>query len=127
MNYIIHNAAGEVLRTVSCDPSMIDIQLSTGESYIEGTTNDELQYVLNGKPVNKQVIPATVNKLNITADGVDSIIIDNLPSPSTVIIDSQSIEVLDGLLEFTLDQPGNFTVTCAGFPYSPVDFEVVAS
>ena len=48
MNYIIYNLNGEILRTVSCAPSMIDIQLGTDEVYIEGTCNDEVEYVLAG-------------------------------------------------------------------------------
>ena len=117
MNYVIYNTNGEILKTVSCDPSMIGVQLSTGESYIEGTCNDELEYVLNDK-----VEPKITMGLILT-NGPD-FTLSGLPIPSTVTIDDQAFEVPDGVLEFTIDQVGTYDIKCVAQNHLPETYTV---
>ena len=42
-------ATGEILRTGSCADSDFELQVQEGETVIEGTANDIIQYVLNGE------------------------------------------------------------------------------
>lgn len=114
MTYIIYNIDGEVLRTVSCAPSMIDVQLGTDESYIEGTCNDVTQYVLNDTVTDKPSMSATLIGNVIT----------ELPVPSTVSIDGQVFSVPDGILEFTIDQVGTYDIVCEAVNYLPKKFTV---
>ncbi|MCK4960665.1 MAG: hypothetical protein KAT00_14735, partial [Planctomycetes bacterium] len=81
---------------------MIDIQLSTGEAYIKGTCNDELEYVLNSKVESKITMGAILTNNIITG----------LPVPSTVSVDGQVFSVPDGTLEFTIDQVGTYEIVC---------------
>ena len=114
MNYIIHNEAGEILRTVSCAPSMIDIQLSTGEDYIEGTCDDELDFVENGLVADRYTMSATLSGNIITG----------LPVPCTVSVDGQVFEVPDGILEFSISLPGTYDIICGAVNYLPKEFSV---
>lgn len=113
MTYIIYNSVGEILRAVTCPVNMIDIQLSTDESYIEGTCNDVTQYVLNNVLTDKP--------------SMDTILTDNiitgLPVPSTVSVDGQVFSVSDGVLEFTIDQVGTYEIICEAVNYLPMTYQ----
>jgi len=52
-NYIVYNLQGKILRTGICPDDMFDIQAQKGEYIIEGTANDRLQKIVNGKVVDK--------------------------------------------------------------------------
>lgn len=51
MNFIIHNAAGQILRTGSCPEDHMQLQAREGETAIEGEANDALDRIENGKVV----------------------------------------------------------------------------
>ena len=67
-----------------------------------------------------------INKVEIIADAVDSIIISNLPIPSNVTIGRETYKVIDGELEFTIDLPGIYQIEIDSFPYKDRFFEVIA-
>jgi hypothetical protein len=53
--YIIHDAAGNILRTGSCPDSMLNLQANTGEYIMEGIANDATQIVNNNQLQNKPI------------------------------------------------------------------------
>lgn len=58
MNYILYKLdTGEITRNVSCPENMIEIQLNVGEDFIEGTADDDTQYISQGAIVNKTEKP----------------------------------------------------------------------
>lgn len=48
MNFIVYDRSGVILRTGSCSEEMLSIQEQFGETVIEGTANDQTQYILDG-------------------------------------------------------------------------------
>ena len=91
---------------------------------IDDSQTDENAYVANGVIVDKAAFSLTINKTEITADGIDEAIISGIPAGTTVTWpDSQSDEVTDGVVEFAVDLPGNYTLTFTAIPY--LDQEVV--
>lgn len=112
MNFIVCNEKGEILRAGSCQAAMLYRQAGTGEYAIKGVGNDLTQYVDvdTAEIRNKHTIQARFNKTTILGDGVDSIIIANLPIPSTVTLDGVRYEVDDGEFEFTVDMPGEYAI-----------------
>jgi len=71
-------------------------------------------------------ITAEPDKLTLSADSVDSIVIQDLPLPCTVKVNETAYEVNDGEFEFTTDTVGTFTVTVEQFPYITKSWEIEA-
>jgi hypothetical protein len=129
--YIVYsNASGKILRTGICPDEMVDIQkLGVLEEAIEGEAHDLTQYINTEDQtvVNKTENPATINKTDISANGVDSATISGLPTDSLVTANNMSYEVTDGIFEFTIDSIGIYVIRCDSFPYLIKEFTVNAS
>ena len=121
---------GEILRNRSQPVDYIEEDLHDGEGYIVERSNDITQYVdtTSKKIIDKQEIPCSINKLTIDADGVDEIIISNLPNPSDIeIVDMENYLVIDNTFEFTIDTPGEYKIICKSFPYLDKEYTINAS
>ena len=131
MDFIVYNeSTGEIVRTGTAPPSMVDMQAQTGEVVIEGEANDLTQYfdIVLGQIVNKPIIPCSIDKLTLTADNIDSITISNLPNPSTVMIMDEGVwEITDGSFEFTIDTIGEYQITCNSSLYLEVGYTINAN
>lgn len=46
----IYDSTGQILRTVNCPESQVDVQIRTGESYLEGEFSGSEFQVKDGKP-----------------------------------------------------------------------------
>lgn len=125
--YVVYDNSGEILRSVVCPASMAALQPGPGERVIAGQADDTEQYVNNGQIVARPAMPYTLNKTEFLADGVDSIIITDLPYGVTVYVDGEPFFVNDAVFEFTAALPGPYTVEVEGIPYKPTKFEVTAS
>ena len=113
MNFVIYNQDGQILRTGSCPQSMFALQMIDADDFIlEGSANDVTQYIdmVTHTVTDKPDITATLNKVELLADGEDSIIINDLPIPCTVTLDAVDYEVLDSSFEFTVDLPGEYQI-----------------
>ena len=73
------------------------------------------------------IVPCSINKEIINADGLDSIIISSIPNPSIVNFDGEDYEVIDGVFEFTLDLPGIYPVWVRSNEYEQRTYLINAS
>lgn len=87
--------------------------------------NDSLkEFILNDIPENQ----ATIDKFSIIADGIDTIIINNLSNPSTIMIENIGIyTIMDGLFEFTIDTPGTYKLMITSKNFLKKEFLINAS
>lgn len=127
MNYTIHDNQGRILRTVSCDPSQAAIQAQAGESMLEGKADDATQYVKDGLITDMPANPAIIDKITLSADGVDTCLISSIPIGSEVSVEGQTYTVNDSEFIFSLDQPGTYEINITGSPFLPVTFTVEAT
>lgn len=121
---------GEIKRNVSCPESMRLAQLTDGESYVLGAYEDDKQYIDidTGSVVNKTKMPAIINKTEIQADGLDAVVISNLPVPVLVFVSEiGSYDIDDGEFGFTIDTPGEYRIKCFSFPFINKEYIVNAS
>jgi hypothetical protein len=131
MNLIIYDTiTGHINRISSCPASMASTQAQTGETAIEGTADDATQIidVLTETVIDKSILPSSINKVSILADGIDQIIISNLPNPTFISIEGEGRWIVsDGLFEFTVDTPGEYEFTCQSPLYLEVGYTINAS
>lgn len=131
MNFTIYNnSTGEILRYGVCPISDFDSQItSPSEAIIEGTYNDVVNYIdiVTNTPAIKADLPAYIDKVTMSANGIDVVTISSLPNPSIVILENIFHEVTDGTFEFTVDTAGEYRITCKAFPYLDKEFIINAS
>ncbi|MBY5962096.1 hypothetical protein [Marinobacter nauticus] len=73
--------------------------------------DDSNAYVRDGKIMAKQQFSLSINKSIITADGVDTITITNIPADTLVTWwDGQQDIITDGILEITSDLEGEYKI-----------------
>ena len=126
-NYIIYSLeTGSILRNIICSKNSIDIQLKTDEAYLQGTLTSSLHYVnLTTKVVQKKTIfNLVINKLIITADGIDNIISTNIPVGTELIFDGERYTINDGIMDITLNVTGIYKVILKYPQYITEEFEI---
>ena len=119
-----YNKQTGVITGILCTPSPWD-RVSTEENWIGGNSNDRYQYVSNGLIVARPVMPGTLDKTTIFADGQDVATISNLP-PCTLTVNGTAYEVTDGSLQVTSNIPKTFRIEVEAFPCLPASFTVEA-
>ena len=67
-----------------------------------------------------------LNKNTLTADGVDELIIGDLPIPFRISIDDIVYEITDGELRFSTETPGIYFIKAETFPYKDDIIEIEA-
>lgn len=67
-----------------------------------------------------------VNKTEVIADGMDSIVFSNLPPDVLISIEEHMYEVEGDSAEITFDTPKTYKIRLEAFPYLPAEFEVTA-
>ena len=129
VKYVVYNRnTGEIECSGICAAQDLKLQ-KRGKSVLQTdiqNVSDLTHYVLNGKVTKKLTNPVILSKNILIADGIDSVIISNLPL-SIVRISDTDYEIFDGKLEFTLDLPGVYPISIKAFPYLDVLFEVIAT
>jgi len=73
-------------------------------------------------------VPYTINKTNITADGIDTILISDLPIPTDVgIIGVGSYTTDDEQFEFSIDETGTYIINLFSKRYQKKEISIDAS
>ena len=132
-DFIVYsNITGEILRQGRCQGVDILLQPSnTNESVIEASdSNDNIHKIdLNTLEIIFKIpIPVIINKTTISADGVDNIIISDLPNPTAVsIVDEGSWEITDGVFEFTTETVGEYIIKLRSSLYLDVEYLINAN
>lgn len=94
------------------------------EHIVAGAYRNTDFYISDGVAVPRPEF--TLPKLELTADGTDSIFVSDLPIPFTVEIDGEQYEIDDGIFEFKTTVPGIYKISAATFPYKNNIIEVTA-
>jgi len=71
-------------------------------------------------------LPIAVSKEIITADGVDSTVLSNVPVGVTIQVDETPYEINDGSLELSFSVPDTYLLTVNQWPWLPWKKEIVA-
>lgn len=72
--------------------------------------------------------PATINRLSLTANGVDEVIISGLSGESSLWVDGKKIgNTTETSIEFSVDLPGNYLLVVKSVKYFDIAFEVTAT
>ena len=126
-NYTVYKTAtGEITKNASCSPSMAQYQTIAGESYIEARSDDLTQYILNDVVTDKPPMPCSLDKTDVTADGVDVATLANVPAGAKVFSNGVLLGEGDGTdIEIDYDLAGVYPLRIKLFPY--LDFEGAVS
>jgi hypothetical protein len=135
--YLVYSVStGAILRTGDAPPSMVLIQAQSGERVMQGPANQGTQYVQVAENqdddvlADRDAIPYTVSASTIAADGLEACVVGNLPIPCSWRLSgplNASGTELDGQLEITTDEPGNYTLELvAAVQYLPATITITA-
>lgn len=130
-SFIVYDTrTGVIGKIVTCPPDMIELQVNPDnyETYIEGEADDSIHYILNGVLAMRPENPSIIDKVTMAANGVEIATISNIPNPSTVMIPQILMyTITDGILQFSVDTPGEYKITIQGAPYLSKELTVNAS
>lgn len=141
-SFIVYDdTTGQILRKGNCGDDEVEYQaIESNELVLEVLSEPffNLHYVdLVSDPhliQSKTESPAVINKLSMTADGVDSIVIDDIPNPTTITIivpegatKIDPVVVDDGDLSFTCNFKGTYVFKLDSVPHLEKIFTITAS
>lgn len=95
---------------------------------LAGDWNPDTHYVITGKVAERPPMNASVDKLDVAADGEDRVTIISVP-PGAMLSVSGPIDLPyqsggdDNQIALTFDLPGDYTIRITCFPY--LDWEAV--
>lgn len=128
MNFTVYNKkTGKVFDIIEDAPQGYIPIVEEGYGYVKGLADPHKQYVKDGAIVDRPAVNYTCSSTTITANGVSTVTIGNLPNgfhPCYIKIpdgDIQEIEIDDGILVMTTDYPGEYKVRIDPFPYQPIE------
>jgi hypothetical protein len=115
MSISFYNARGEVTGVVSGDLSVITTTKELSENpWVDGDYLNKPVYVLNGEVLNRPDNPATVSGLTL----------ENVPVPTTLIINGTSYEINESTVELEFNQPSTYSVVLKSWPYLDKEFVI---
>lgn len=100
---------GQIKWHLSCPTSMVDVNLPSNLSTVEGLWEPNDFFVFDGEIRSRPDIEMVVSGHTVS----------NLPVPCTVRIDGQDYEIEDGAIEFESNHPGPHSLRIEAFPYKP--------
>lgn len=123
IDYIVYNTAtGEILKTGKCPTDMMQAQAHEGETVMQGSASDLNNYIVDGVVTAKQAQQTTIDKTLISANGIDSILISNVPTNAKLTIKNTKTFALNestisGNGEFKTVDAGQYEIKVEKFPY----------
>jgi hypothetical protein len=118
---------GKILRNVEMPDDYISYQVGEGESFLEVSKliHDGECYVKDGILTVRDIQKTSLNKLIIDADGIDELLLSNVPSGVIKINNDTTNDAISGAIEntdtFSTTIPGTYKIKIESFPY--LDFE----
>ena len=118
MDFIAYDDKGQIL-WVMRNSSVDERETEMAQSFcvMEGTADDDTQYVKDGVITDRPSMNLSVDKTTITANGADEATISNIPSGATATCEGESLTIDDGELVFTADTAGIYTIKFECWPY----------
>jgi hypothetical protein len=129
MFYIVYDkGSGIITRSVKTNTPP-EVWLSEDEAYLEGDgfVADDVYYVVGGEIVERPDMPISVNKQEILADGVDEVVITNIPANTQCFCVGNNVVIDDGEFAFSTDTAGRYMITLTNPPYKDIKVVVNAS
>jgi hypothetical protein len=121
---------GRINSTLNIEDDNTHFYEENGETLIKGEGAGFKDYIdLTQSPpaiTPRPAMPATQDKLIITADGNDAVTLSGLPEPCTVTIGGAVYDVPDGELEWATLMPTTYRIRVESFPYLNWEGEVTA-
>jgi hypothetical protein len=119
-NYLFYSDIGEVMFLYFGDkPEIQALDLSFIECNLE--VDRKKHYVLNNIVTDRPTQATTINKLTITADGIDAVLITNAPDGIFTAINRHTEEEVSGAISgsdtFATTIAGTYQITISSFPY----------
>jgi len=128
---------GKFEATFSGPEYTVEKQLKENQSFIEGRFRDDQYYfdLVEGVPKEQPQIQPTLSKTTIISDNEDTIIISGLPTDdlngnpieTDVSIGNVLYKVPDGVIEFSVDAPGPYNITCEAINHRPFNITIEAN
>lgn len=113
---VYSNTSGEIRRRCNCPPELATAQCGPGDAWVEAwgvEINDSLHRVdLTVWPhavIEKLAVPFLIDREVISADGVDSATISDIPAGAVVLFEG-ALHEADGAFEFSADLPGVYSL-----------------
>ena len=116
-------SSGRIVQNSSFIPSQ-----RPDRAYLSGEYKQHL-YIVDGKPSPRPSLLMSINKVAIENDGVDEILIQNIPESTLLTIsgtgrDVNKYLVEDGEVRFSTLQEGTVLIQLELFPYLPTEFSI---
>lgn len=124
---IYESKTGNIKYALQSSSGLEEPELDATESLVEGFYNTGLIYISDGEPIERPTMQPTVSATEVLADGVEEVLITNLPISATVNINGQVAEVDDGELTLTFETPGEYRLTVEAFPHKPWEVTIHAT
>lgn len=134
MAWIVHDADGRITQTVEgeVDETFPERVAALGGTAAQVPLQDIFDrrvheiYFRDGEVVRRPIIDAAPSKLQISADGVDTSVIDGLPRPCEVVVNGEAYTIDDGRLDLTSDMPADYEIRIDHWPFMPWSATVAA-
>ena len=129
--YTFYNALGELMFTYSGFSLDTVVENNSDLNYIEGSYNGKIYYVLNGQVKERPTQNTKLDKIQIKADGIDTLTIFDAPIGSITIygeVNNRTIESnIINTETFITTIPDKYQVGILAFPYLPfnMSFEAI--
>ena len=131
---IYSTTTGVIDKVFSADSSELSANTPDGMSAIYATdgANDETHFVdvgLSPHSVCPKInMPLSVSKMSIAADGLDFSLISGIPIGASVVWPDGDFGVVpDGFIEFSVTQPGVYTILISGGKYKSEEISIEAT
>ena len=124
--FAAYDSTGLIQFIMRCQAVGESFGSDTGLSVVEVSEHvtDSTHYIFQGNAQPKQTMPLITTGSPLIANGTDEGIISGIPAGVQVQWpDGQTDIVMDGEINFSVDLPGNYTLTFTAVPY--LDQEVV--
>lgn len=126
---VFNSATGQIDRVGSCPSSMLHGQAFEPTNDVIQIPNDidiEAHYIADSIVVLRPLSSVSIDKTTVSADGVDKVLLSNIPVDSVVTLAgdiSNSIVATLSSLDLVFDVSGEYKLTVELFPY--LHFEAV--
>lgn len=129
-NNIIYDAKGRIISVGTCQKNLLEAQITenplhVGFYVLEGIASLYLDWINDGEVQSRPTQLTSLNKLTLATDGVDVIILSNVPIGTFTAINTVTGETISGDINdtdtFSTTIPGTYKIKIESFPY--LDFE----
>jgi hypothetical protein len=121
--YTFYKASGELIFTYSGFSLDTVIENNSDLKYIEGSYDSNIYYILNGQVEERPAQNSKIDKIQIKADGIDTLIIFEAPIGVITIYGQNNNKIISSNINntetFVTTIPDIYQIAILAFPYLP--------